>query len=422
MRLTDRERQILSVLGVLLIVYLAIETFARLSDAFVRIADVIVIFVAAWAFAYLLNPLVHAIDRRTPLNRAGAVFLVYAAIGLIFGGIVVLAVPSLASQLSTLQERGPELAQNTAAAAKGLQEQLDRAGVPVNVGGLVGTLPARLGDAAGSIAADALGFASATAAILFNTTLVLIIAFLMLMDGESLWRRFTGALSEELRSEAELLHQSADRSFGGFVRGSLLLGLFYGVVTLLYLVPLGVPFAGVLALVAGLAVIIPFFGPIIAMVPVVAITLLGAPSQLLWVLVITLILQQVTLNLLGPRILGTAVGIHPIFVFLALLLGSRIAGFWGVLLAMPIAGVIATFVRYGYELAIGRRARTEAATLIEDRQHAAAEAADEAKREAAEAESAAKVAGQEAAEAEVAAAQAEQAAAELQKARTAAAK
>ena len=194
MRLSVRERQILSMLGVLLIIYVGIETFARLSEAFLRIADVIVIFVAAWAFAYLLTPIVDRIDQRTPLNRAGAVFVVYAAIAVVFGGIVVVAVPALAAQLNAIQTRGPELAANTAEAAKGIQEQLDRAGVPVNIGNLVAILPQRLGDAAGSIAADALGFVSATAAILFNTTLVLIIAFIMLMDGESLWRRFTNAL------------------------------------------------------------------------------------------------------------------------------------------------------------------------------------------------------------------------------------
>jgi len=144
------------------------------------------------------------------------------------------------------------------------------------------------------------------------------------------------------------------------------------------------------------------------MVPIIAITLLGAPDKLLWVLGLTIVLQQITLNVLGPRIIGTAVGIHPIFVFLALLLGSRIAGFWGVLLAMPIAGIIATFVRYAYELAKGRRARTEAATLFEDQEAAAAEAAEEAKREVAEAD--------------VAVAKAERAANDLRKSRAAGAK
>src|SRR6266540_3111022 len=77
-----------------------------------------------------------------------------------------------------------------------------------------------------------------TATTLFDVTLVLIIAFLMLIDGDTLWSQFTALLSEELRSEAELLRMSADRAFGGFVRGSLLLGLIYGVATLLILAPL----------------------------------------------------------------------------------------------------------------------------------------------------------------------------------------
>jgi predicted PurR-regulated permease PerM len=388
-KLSHRERQLLALLVVLLIVFIGIEVFARLYEAFIRVADVFIIFGAAWAFAYLLSPLVNAIDRRTRLNRAGAVFVVYAAIAVVLGGLLATALPGLATQLDALRQRGPELATNTAEAAKGLQEQLDRAGVPVNIGQLVASLPQRLGAAAGTIAGDALGFVTATAAILFNLTLVLIIAFLMLLDGGSLWQRFAGALPEELRSEAELLRQSADRSFGGFVRGSLLLGLFYGVVTLAYLVPLGVPFAGVLALVAGLAVIIPFFGPIIAFVPVIAITILGAPDKLLWVLVITAILQQLTLNIIGPRVLGAAVGIHPLFVFLALLLGQRIAGFWGILIAMPIAGILATFARYGYELAAGQRARTGAEQLIGDQEAKAAEAAEGAKRETEEAGAAA---------------------------------
>src|SRR5256885_12626208 len=130
------------------------------------------------------------------------------------------------------------------------------------------------------------------------------------------------------------------------IRGSLILGLIYGVATLAILVALGVPFAGVLAVLSGLTMVIPFFGPIIAEIPVLAVALLGAPDVFVWVLVLTLALQQIVLNVIGPRIMSNAIGIHPIFVFLALLLGSRIAGFWGVFLAMPVAGIVHTFVRY----------------------------------------------------------------------------
>jgi predicted PurR-regulated permease PerM len=373
--LSTRERQLITTLVVLLIILALFQILTVLTQVLSRVADVVIIFVAAWAVSYLLSPLVTRIDQRTPLNRALSVVVVYIGIAFVLAGTLALAVPGLVAQLNDLIVRAPEYGDRAAKEVVALQLRLEGAGLPVSVTDLYGQVPAKLSQIAGSIAADALGFVSATANVLFNATLVLIIAFIMLIDGDQLWRRFIGALSPELRSEAELLRQSADRSFGGFIRGSLILGLIYGVATLAILVALGVPFAGVLAVLSGLTMIIPFFGPIIAEIPVLAVALLGSPDVFLWVLVLTIALQQVVLNVIGPRIMSNAIGIHPIFVFLALLLGSRIAGFWGVFLAMPFAGVVNTFVRYAYQVAQGRRARTEASTLIEESEAATAAAA-----------------------------------------------
>lgn len=375
MNLSTRERQLITTLVVLLIVLATFQILADLSEVLSRVADVLIIFVAAWALSYLLSPLVTRIDQRTILNRALSVVVVYIGIAIVLAGTLALAVPGLVGQLNDLIVRAPEYGDRAAREVVALQLRLEQAGLPVNVTDLYGQVPAKISQIAGSIAGDALGFVSGIANVLFNFTLVLIIAFIMLIDGDQLWRRFITTLSPELRSEAELLRQSADRSFGGFIRGSLILGLIYGVATLLILVPLGVPFAGVLAVLSGLTMIIPFFGPIIAEIPVLAVTLLGAPDVFIWVLVLTIALQQVVLNVIGPRIMSSAIGIHPIFVFLALLLGSRIAGFWGVLLAMPVAGIINTFVRYTFQVMQGRRGRTEASSLIEESDAAAAAAA-----------------------------------------------
>jgi predicted PurR-regulated permease PerM len=384
-QLSARERQLLIILVALLIVLAAIQIVTWLWLALLAVADVVLIFVAAWVLSYLLAPLVDRIDQRTPLNRTLSVVLVYFVIAIVLAGVLALGVPGLVAQLNDLVTRAPEYGDRAAQIVVGIQDRLERTGVPIKVTELYGAVPSRLTEAAGAIARDAVGLVSATAGVLFNATLVLIIAFLMLIDGGALWQRFVNALTPELRSEAELLRHSADRSFGGFIRGSLILGFVYGIATIAILVPLGVPFAGVLAVLSGLAMIIPFFGPIIAEVPVLLVTVLGAPDSFIWVLVLTLALQQVVLNVLGPRIMSSAIGIHPIFVFLALLLGSRIAGFWGVFLAMPIAGVVNTFVRYLYEVAKGRRARTEASTLIAERDAAAAGDARDASVEAREA-------------------------------------
>jgi predicted PurR-regulated permease PerM len=377
--LSTRERQLLVTLVILLIILAAFQLLAEVTSALLRVADVLLIFIAAWAVSYLLAPLVNRIDERTPLNRALSVVVVYIGIAIVLAGTLALAVPALVTQLNDLVTRAPEYGDRAAREVLALQRRLEDSGVPIRVAELYGQVPERVSQLAGTIATDALGFVSATAAVLFNATLVLIIAFIMLIDGDALWNRFVNVLSPELRSEAELFRQSADRSFGGFIRGSLLLGVIYGVATLVILVALGIPFAGVLAVFSGLTMIIPFFGPIIAEIPVLAVALLGAPDAFLWVLLLTLALQQVVLNVVGPRVMSNAIGIHPIFVFLALLLGSRIAGFWGVFLAMPVAGIINTFVRYAFQVAQGRRVRTQAATLIAEADAAAAAAAADAR-------------------------------------------
>ena len=366
MKLSPRERQLLRVLGGLLVVWLALQVFAILWTALGRIADVLVIFGAAWAFSYVLSPLVDRIDDRTRLNRFGAVLVVYAAIFILLAAGGAYAVPRLADQLSALASRGPELASGADAAAKDFQKNVDALGLPINIVPLYEALPGRLAELAGTFASDALGAVTATATIVLDLVLVLIIAFLMLLDGDALWNTFSRMLSPALRSEADLLRISTDRSFGGFIRGSLILGLIYGIATLLTLAAFGVPYSGVLAVFSGLFVMIPFFGPILATVPVLVITFLGAPNAFLPVLLLQLLLQQVMLNVVSPRIMSKAIGIHPIFVFLALLLGAKIAGFWGVLLGVPIAGVINTFIRYTVEVNSGRRRRTEAAALMEE--------------------------------------------------------
>ncbi len=360
MRLTESDLRLLRVVAALFGAFLAIQVFTLVWQAVGAVADVLLVFVAAWAVSYLLAPLVRRIDVRTPLDRTLSVVVVYIFIGVVLTVVGALVVPPLSQQLSDLIARAPEYGDRAGQAVIAVQTTLASAGVKVDLADLYGTLPQRIGAIAGSYAADILGVLSATAGVLFNLTLVLIIAFLMLIDGDPLWRRFLMRLPAGRRHEAELFREAADRSFGGFIRGSLILGTIYGIATYVILAAFAVPFAGVLSVVSGLTMIIPFFGPIIAMVPVLGVTAVGAGDRLLPVFVALVILQQIVLNVIGPRIMSRSIGIHPLFVFFALLLGARVAGFWGVVLAMPIAGILNTFAHYFWDITIGRPGEAEA--------------------------------------------------------------
>jgi len=346
MRLGDRDRQLLRIVAVLLIAYLALQVFAQLWQAIAIVADVLLIFVVAWALAFVLGPLVDRVDRATPLDRTMSVVVVYIGVFVFMAIVLSMVVAPVSQQLAEFSTRAPEYGQAAAQAVVNAQVRLQDLGIRVDLAEAYGTLPQRLGAIASAYAADILGVLTATAGALFNVTLVLIIAFLMLIDGRAMWERLLLRLPERWRSDAELLRESTDRAFGGFIRGSLLLGTIYGVATFLILFVLRVPFEGVLAIVSGLTVIIPFFGPIIALIPVIGVTAVAAGDRLLIVFVAMVVLQQIALNVISPRIMSKTIGIHPIFVFLAILLGAKVAGFWGVVLAMPIAGVMNTLLQY----------------------------------------------------------------------------
>jgi len=359
MRLNEGDLRLVRVVAVLFALFLAIQVFAQVWQAVGAVADVLLIFVAAWAIAYLLAPLVERIDMRTPLDRTLSVALVYVGLGIFLVVLTSIVVAPLSQQLTDFSARAPEYGDRAAQAVLNVQTTLQNFGMRVDLAELYGTLPQRIGAIAGSYAADILGVVSATAGAFFNLTLILIIAFLMLIDGDALWRRFVLRLPVPRRREAELLREAVERSFGGFIRGSLLLGAIYGVATFAYLSLFGVPFSGVLAIVAGLTVIIPFFGPIIAMIPVLGVTAVAAGDRLLWVFIATILLQQIALNVISPRIMSKSIGIHPIFVFFSLLLGAKVAGFWGVVLAMPVAGILNALLQYSYDVVAGRRAEDE---------------------------------------------------------------
>jgi predicted PurR-regulated permease PerM len=358
--LSARDRALLTSIAVLLLILLAFQVATYLIEILRQVAGVLLIFVVAWALAYVLVPLVDRLQRHTPLGRLGSVSVVYLAILILLAIALAFGVPALAVQLAGVAQRGPEYGQRAAAFVADLQDQMDRAGVKVDLTQFYGSIPTRLADVTGSLATNALAVITTTGTILLDLAVVLIVAFFMLVDGEMLWQRFTSVLSEELRSEAELFRLSADRSFGGFLRASLLLGTIYALMTLLVLGPLGVPFAGLLSIVSGILLIIPFFGPTISLIPVAAATALGAPDRFLVVLIALIVLQQLVTNVIGPRLMSGAIGIHPLFVFFALLLGAQLAGVWGVVLAVPVAGIVNTFARYAYQVWGGRRARTEA--------------------------------------------------------------
>ena len=183
------------------------------------------------------------------------------------------------------------------------------------------------------------------ASFVFASIVTVVLSFYFCLDGERLTRRVVYFLPREYHADADFFLQNVERAFGGFIRGSFLLGLIYGLGTAIVMVWQQLDFVLPVSFFAGLVMIIRFTGTFVAIIPPVVIALFGGSlGQALAVLIALLVLQQISLQILAPKVMIESIGVHPMLVMLTILLGFRVAGIWGAILGVPlVVALYATF-------------------------------------------------------------------------------
>src|SRR5581483_10440514 len=179
--------------------------------------------------------------------------------------------------------------------------------------------------------------------LLGNAFLVILLSFFFALDGPRFSKMLFDAMPERLHQETRMFLMTTDRAFGGFLRSQLVQAAAIGLGTTLVLAIFGIQTALVSGLFAGLFMLIPLLGPPLSLLPPLLSVLLADPSKTLFVIVPLIILQVAIVNIAMPRIMGDALGLHPLVIIVSLLLGIKIAGFWGAFFAMPLAGIISAF-------------------------------------------------------------------------------
>ena len=131
-----------------------------------------------------------------------------------------------------------------------------------------------------------------------------------------------------------------DRTFMGFINGKLLDSAIIGLICYIVCSILRMPYALLVSVIVGVTNIIPFFGPFIGAVPSAIIILLVSPVKCLIFIAFIILLQQLDGNIIGPKILGSSVGINGFWVMFSIILGAGLFGFWGMLLGVPVFVII----------------------------------------------------------------------------------
>lgn len=299
----------------------------------------IILFLLAGVLTFALAPPVNWLEKQIG-NRIASIAIVYFVFGfLLIGGLILLAGPFVA-QATTLATDLPQYVDELRRRTPELEAAVARYGLPLDLPEIERRALTVLNESGGNLLTHLVSTISEVGGLLLDAVLALVISFYLLVDGPKIRARVFRLVPPQHHDKALFFEINASRVLGGYLRGQLIMAVTIGIMAGVGVALLGLPYPIVIGVLAGLFELVPMFGPILAAAPAVLVgTFQGFPT-VLWVIIFFIIIQQFESNVLGPRITGHAVGLHPLGAMFALLAGFQVAGVLGGLFAVPLAGII----------------------------------------------------------------------------------
>jgi predicted PurR-regulated permease PerM len=306
-------------------------------------------FILAGILAMMLNPVVNAAERRR-VPRLAAVLAVYAVIALLLAAAVFFLVPIVSQEFTSLVAQGPAIASYLQDLAV-KDHVVSILGVPIDLrqayNDSVRNLPGILAGHLSSVVENVFMLVN----WIFQTLLVLLLAFFLVKDAHTIRRFFRGLVPKGYRTDA---HDVADEIYwmlAAYMRGELVICALIGLITWIALWIVGIPYAFALGIIAGVTAFIPFIGPFLGALPAVAVAaFVSQSSWKVWAVVILyFVISTVIYNFVSPKVFGNAVHLSPMLVIIAFVVGGYLAGILGLFVAVPVAAALRILFLYAHE-------------------------------------------------------------------------
>lgn len=356
----------------ILIFYSIIVIFKKFSILGYTLSCVII----AVIFAYIIDPLVNYLERKG-IKRQFGVIIVYITVILIFAVLIISVIPKTINEISNLLTSLPDMVDTLTKNVNGSMSEffakfnvelpdnfidvykksnpkvegnvetpeivsniLDSITKAVNK--LVGNMQESLMKSASNLLSKLYGLVTGA----FRLLLVLIFSFYFSVDKEKFTLKLKKAIPNKHRKDVTYLATRIDTALQQFIRGRLLMAIFVGVLTMIYLLILRVDFAIIIGLITCVADIIPYIGPFLGCAPAVLFAFMDSPIKALWVLILFVLIQWVENNILAPKLIGDSTGLSPLIVLISIIIGGGLFGVWGMVISVPITSIIFILVDF----------------------------------------------------------------------------
>ncbi len=323
-----------------------------------QFVQVVLLLLLAMGVAFLLTPAVNLLGRYMP--RLVATLIVYAVMLAILGGLSYALVFSVIKQVQAFQGTVNSFFNALPTQFQTFQKFLVDNGIPQkNIDAAISQIQGEMTNFAQAAAQNALNIVLAVTNAFVNILVVLVLSFYLTLDGKRIRDSLFSIAPKRSVPHLLLFEDALNRVVGRYIRGQLFLATIIGVLAGVGCAFLGLrDYALIIGVLAFLFETIPMVGPGLASIPAILISLLlpAAVPRTLWIILYFVAVQAVESNILGPRIVGHAVGLHPVASILALFIFFQLFGAFGALLATPIVAAAWVVVASIYRSARGETA------------------------------------------------------------------
>jgi predicted PurR-regulated permease PerM len=342
--LGPRERNWLLAFVIIVCAYVGLLLLERVLVIMGGFSQILLIIFLAWLLAFVMSPVARFFEVRLHLSRGIGVGVAYLFALVLLGSVLFTTGAAITQQLAAATAEFPETARQIEATLADYQSSLGLDRFDIDLVVIFHSAQDQLGTLVADIFDQAQGIAGATLATLGALFLILILSLYMLVDSEKLLAKLNRAVPRRYSDEMQILESSVARAFGGFLRAQLILAVIQALLVAIVGSIFGIKYLFLVGTLSALAMVIPFFGPPLALIPPIAAAWIYTPDTWLISTVILVAVQTVVVNWLQPRLMRGALGMHPILVLVGLLVGAQVAGVWGALFGIPVIAVLNVFL------------------------------------------------------------------------------
>ncbi|MEN1967573.1 AI-2E family transporter [Lentibacillus sp. N15] len=336
---------VLFILIFLLILLISATDFV-FDPIFKYMGAVAVPVVGAGVLFYLTKPIVHLLEKYK-VPRVLAIFIVFILLILLVYFIIHYIAPIAQKQFSTLTDNIPEMVAGAQHLISYWQANQDI--IPTEINTTINHITDNLQSYIESMMTFLFGFISQLIGFVFSLVLVPFFLFFMLKDSDKFVPFITQIFHKKKAENIGSLMYKIDHTLSHYIQGQLIVSSCVGVLLFIGYLIIGLKYALTLALFGMVMCVVPFIGAFISVIPAMIVGLFQDPILAVWVAIIMIVAHQFESNFIAPNVMGRALRLHPLTIITLILAAGSIAGFLGVLFAVPFYAVIKTIIVHFYK-------------------------------------------------------------------------